>query len=272
VLVGIALFRFVLDRPQTYGLPPIAVYKQDVPDEADRARAPVGRQQLALLKHPAIWILGLASASMYVARYGINEWFVLYLQKAKAYDIVAAGLTTSFFPIVGAAGTLAAGPISDYLFGGRRLPVCLAYGVLLIGGLVVIPFIPPGYAWADSTAISVCGFAIGGLLVFLGGLIAIDIASQRAAGAAMGVIGVFSYLGAAAQNWISGSLIEAGKTVSDGETAYDFSHVFHFWVGAATLSLLLTILLAVLRKGRGDGAASDGPAEGAGGGAGEATS
>jgi OPA family sugar phosphate sensor protein UhpC-like MFS transporter len=170
------------------------------------------------------------------------------LQEAKGYEIAKAGLTTSFFPIVGAAGTLAAGPISDYVFRGRRLPVSLAYGVLLIAGLVAIPLVPGGHFWADATAVSVCGFAIGGLLVFLAGLIAIDISPPRAAGAAMGVVGVFSYLGAAVQNWISGSLIERSRVLADGAATYDFGNVFLFWIGAAVLSLLLTLVLIALPR------------------------
>ena len=98
---------------------------------------------MQVLRNPAIWVLGLASACLYIARYGINSWFVFYLQEAKSYDIVSAGLTTSFSPIIGAAGTLAAGPISDFLFKGRRIPVTLLYNALLIAGLSAIPLIPP---------------------------------------------------------------------------------------------------------------------------------
>jgi OPA family sugar phosphate sensor protein UhpC-like MFS transporter len=196
-----------------------------------------------MLRNPAIWILGLASANMYVARYGINEWFVLYLQEAKAYDLVSAGFATSFFPTVGIAGTLLAGPVSDRWFGGRRIPPSLIYGVLLVVSLIAVALVPPGHVFADCAAVGMCGFAIGGLLVFLGGLIAIDVSPVRAAGAAMGVIGVFSYLGAAVQNWISGALIEGGKRVVSGETVYDFDRVLLFWIGAATLSLLLVAAL-----------------------------
>jgi OPA family sugar phosphate sensor protein UhpC-like MFS transporter len=87
------------------------------------------------------------------------------------------------------------------------------------------------------------GFSISGLLVSLGGLFATDISPKKAAGAAMGVIGVFSYLGAATQDLISGFLIDKGTTMVDGVRHYDFSSAITFWVGASVLSLILATSL-----------------------------
>jgi OPA family sugar phosphate sensor protein UhpC-like MFS transporter len=202
------------------------------------------------LKDPAIWVLGLASACVYVSRYGINNWFVFYLQEAKACGIEKAGAATSFAPIVGALGTFAAGPVSDFVFKGRRMPVSLMYGVLLIVGLISIPLIPPGHIWADCATMSVCGFAIGGLLVFLGGLIAVDLSSKRAAGAAMGFIGAFSYLGAAVGDWIGGGLIESSKIIVSGKATYNFHALLLFWIGSAVVSFLLTAGLWAARRSK----------------------
>jgi OPA family sugar phosphate sensor protein UhpC-like MFS transporter len=100
---------------------------------------------------------------------------------------------------------------------------------------------------ADATLLSFAfvlyGFSISGLLVSLGGLFATDIAPKKAAGAAMGVIGVFSYLGAATQDLVSGYFIEKGTTFVNGVRHYDFSVVTTFWVGASVLSLLLATSL-----------------------------
>ena len=261
VVVAFALARFVHDRPATYGLPPVEEYEGEEEAEATAAvagaeaaaiadspvRDSVGSAQLRMLRNPAMWILGLASATMYMARYGINEWFVLWLQEAKSYDLVRAGFVTSFSPFVGIAGTLLAGPVSDRLFGGRRLPPTLLYGGLLIAGLLAARLIPPGLPIADAVAVSACGFAIGGLLVFLAGLIAIDISPRGAAGAAMGLVGVFSYLGAAAQNWISGILIEGAAVEGPSGPGHNYDRVFVFWIGAAIASFLLTLLLGRVR-------------------------
>src|SRR3546814_3637511 len=54
------------------------------------------------------------------------------------------------------------------------------------------------------------GMGLTGLVTSLGGLFAVDIAPKRVAGAAMGVIGIFSYIGAGIQEQVSGALIQAG--------------------------------------------------------------
>ncbi len=83
------------------------------------------------------------------------------------------------------------------------------FGILQVIGMLLIFYTPAEYVWADQLGMGLFGFATGGLLVLLGGLIAVDIAGKHAAGAAMGVIGIFSYIGAGCQEWISGVLIKS---------------------------------------------------------------
>jgi len=85
---------------------------------------------------------------------------------------------------------------------------------------------------------SVFGFGVGGLIALLGGLIAIDICPKRVSGAAMGMIGMFSYLGASCQERITGRLLSAGESVVAGTVTHDFSTARLFWIGAAVASVL----------------------------------
>ena len=55
--------------------------------------------------------------------------------------------------------------------------------------------------------------------------------------------GVFSYLGAAIQERISGKLIDQGRTVVNGVSSYDFGPVIWFWIGASVVSMLLAATL-----------------------------
>ncbi len=87
------------------------------------------------------------------------------------------------------------------------------------------------------------GIGLTGLVTSLGGLFAVDICPKRVAGAAMGLIGIFSYIGAAMQENISGHLIERGMTVVDGVRTYDFSPSFWFWIGSSFVSMLLAASL-----------------------------
>ena len=86
------------------------------------------------------------------------------------------------------------------------------------------------------------GVSIGVLICFLGGLMAIDIVPREATGAALGIVGMASYIGAGLQDIISGSLIDAGKGI---ETAsFDFQVVSLFWIGSSILSFLLVLLIS----------------------------
>jgi OPA family sugar phosphate sensor protein UhpC-like MFS transporter len=144
---------------------------------------------------------------------------------------------------------MASGWITDRFFGSRRNAMALVYGLVETAALVAFYLVPAGHGQLDVCVLVVYGFSMGGLLVFLGGLMAIDICSQRAAGAAMGLVGMMSYLGAAAQDAISGSLLEAGKTTLNGATVHSFDQVFLFWAGASVLSLVLTLSLWRARRG-----------------------
>ena len=77
--------------------------------------------------------------------------------------------------------------------------------------------------------------------MFLAGLIAVDVFSKKATGAVKGVVGLFSYVGAATQDWVSGLLINMGKTVVDGKATYNFDYAFYFWISAAVLSLIAAL-------------------------------
>lgn len=316
VVVALILFRTMADRPRTYGLPLVSDYKNDHLPDAHLANAPVGQVQWEVFRNPVIWILGLSSAAMYVSRYGINNWGMLYLQEDKGYTLVSAGTLLFVAKICETSGTLLSGIISDVFFHARRGATTLGYGVLQVAGLVILFLSPTNYLFtlnadlvsslhegpvdaairyalaeqrvslrtdaslSKQTAnnhdtwsihnggwpfgkdyrietddgqlrvlrdnqlihyigLSMFGFGLGGLLVLLGGLIAIDLCPKRASGAAMGFIGFFSYLGASAQDFVSGRLIEAGKMTVHGQAVHDFHAAYYWWIGASVASLLL---------------------------------
>lgn len=240
VIIASILFFTLADRPQTYGLPHVTDYKNDY--SAGRpSNESIKKLQMMVLKSPIVWVLGLSSALMYVARYAIHSWGPLYLQEVKNYSVVEAGILIGGSTIFGLAGALFSGFMSDRFFSSRRNIPTLLYGLLLICSLIALFIIPAGYRVIDIIAMGCFEFSIGGLIVFLAGLIAVDIMPTNAAGAVKGVIGLFSYIGAATQDWISGYLIEAGKTVIDGKAFYNFDRAFYFWIGASILSLFLAL-------------------------------
>jgi OPA family sugar phosphate sensor protein UhpC-like MFS transporter len=246
IVVAGGLYLLMQDRPPTMGLPPVSVWKNDVVNSdaaIDRNKESTWVVQRTILKIPAIWVLALSSASIYVTRYAINSWGVLYLQEAKGYSLMQAGSVISVNTVAGILGAIAFGFMSDKLFNARRPPTNVIFAVLEIAGLLMVFYGPPGRPGFMTAAFFIYGFGLTGLVTSLGGLFALDIAPKRAAGAAMGFIGVFSYIGAALQDQISGHLIERGVTVIDGVRHYDFTAVIWFWVGMSVVSLILATSL-----------------------------
>src|SRR5206468_1135981 len=82
-------------------------------------------------------------------------------------------------------GSVAYGFVSDLWFKGRRPPATLLFGVVEVVALVVM-FFGPRNAVVLTGALVVYGFTLSGILAVLGGLLAVDVASKRAAGMAMG--------------------------------------------------------------------------------------
>ncbi len=246
-LIGIAtaigVYVLLQDRPPTLGLPPVNEWKNDHYREGakDSARTTLALQ-LSVLKIPAIWVLALASATTYVTRYAINSWGVLYLQEARGYSLPMAGTLLMISTIAGVLGALAFGFTSDKVFNARRPPANLLFAILELIGLVIIFFGPTN---TPMLIVGMLFFGMGltGLVTSLGGLFAIDIAPKRAAGAAMGVIGVFSYIGAAIQEQVSGLIIDSNMVVTGADRVYDFGPVIWFWIGSSVVSMLLAASL-----------------------------
>ena len=73
---------------------------------------------------------------------------------------------------------------------------------------------------------------------------AVDLVPRKATGAALGIVGLASYIAAGLMNIISGWLIDGNAVIDSvtGEKVYDFTYVSVFWIGAAVVAFLLPIL------------------------------
>ena len=243
LFTALGCYLLIQDRPGTLGLPNVNDWKQDRYDPGNKpGMKSVLALQLSILKIPAIWVLCLASATTYVTRYAINSWGILYLQEARGFSLPAAGTLLMTSTLAGIVGAIAFGFISDKWFGARRPPVNLLFGILELIGLCLF-FFGPNTMPMLVLSMLLFGMGLTGLVTSLGGLFAVDIAPKRVAGAAMGVIGIFSYIGAAVQEHVSGNLIERGMQVVDGVRSYDFGPVIWFWIGSSVVSMLLAASL-----------------------------
>ena len=243
VLVTIVGYRFLQDKPETLGLPNIADWKKEKGvKKFSKNFTDVLKNQLKIIKYPSIWILGLASATMYVTRYAINSWGILYLQEARGYSLIEAGSLVGLNTFTGIIGCVAYGYISDKYFKARRPPVTLMFGIAEIGSLFLI-FFAPESTFVLTVAFIIYGFSLSGLLAVLGGLFAIDIAPKNITGSAMGFIGLFSYIGAGIQERVSSVLIQTSQVDINSETIYNFDDAILFWISASIISFFLALSL-----------------------------
>ena len=245
ISASIFLYLFMHDRPQVYGLPPVSVYAgEKTHAEYKAADKPVFKAQLGVLLRPAVWVLGLSSAACYVARYAIESWGVVFLTEAKGYSLPTASAIISISQFAGIAGAITCGFISDRFFHHKRNVPCLLFGIFFVISMAMFVYVPHEHYWSDYVSMMIFGYTVYALVTYLGGLMAVDICSKKATGAAMGVIGLFSYAGASLQEAVGGYLINAHKTVgADGKTIYDFTAVGNFWVIATFFALVLPLLV-----------------------------
>jgi OPA family sugar phosphate sensor protein UhpC-like MFS transporter len=169
---------------------------------------------------------------------------MFFLQKVKGFGLEEAAMIIAVNTIAGIAGTVFSGWFSDKVFKGDRKYPAFAAGIL--ESIALVLFLYGGNSWfVNVLAMCLFGIAIGVLICFIGGLMAVDLVPRKATGAALGIVGLASYIAAGLMNVISGWLID-GHAVKDAVTGeilqYDFTYVSIFWVGAAVVSFLLPIL------------------------------
>ena len=151
----------------------------------------------------------------------------------------AAGVM-AYMQVAGIFGALLCGWISDRFFHSKRNMPALIYGLLYTASIAGFVWAPQSF-YMDLFCMTFYGFTMGALVCYMGGLMAVDIVPKRVTGAAMGMIGLLSYAGAAIQEFVTGKLMTI--TTVGGEKIYDFGYATEFWVGAALLSTLLALLV-----------------------------
>jgi OPA family sugar phosphate sensor protein UhpC-like MFS transporter len=139
---------------------------------------------------------------MYISRYAINSWGIFFLENQKAYSSVEASSIIAVSSVCGIIGTVLSGWLSDKLFKGNRNVPALIFGICNTIAITMFVLVPKGYFAIDIFSMILFGLSIGVLICYLGGLMAVDIAPKKASGAALGVIGIASYIGAAAMSFI----------------------------------------------------------------------
>ena len=247
-LIGsLIILWLVSDTPESKGLP--SVQKLSGEDVTRHDVLPTRDLQKYVLRHPGIWVIALSSAFIYITKYAITGWGVLFLQKEKGFSIEDATQIIGFYAVAGIVGTVMAGWLSDRVFKSDRVKPAVLAGLLSFITLALFLFTETGYMM-NVIYVSVFSLAIGVLYCIVAGLMAIDIVPRKATGAALGVVGISSYVAAGLQDITSGYLIEFNTTQVDGVDIYNFGPVSWFWLAAALISFILPVINWKKMKGR----------------------
>lgn len=239
-LVGSAvILLFVSDTPESKGLP--SIYELSGEQKTKEDQMATKELQKIVLRHPGIWIIALSSAFIYITKYAVAGWGVLFLQKAKDFPLEEATQIIAFSAAFGVVGTVLAGWLSDRIFKGDRVKPAILSGVLSFIALALFLFAGGGYVM-NIFYVSLFSLAVGVLYCIVAGLMAVDIVPRKATGAALGVVGISSYVAAGLQDITSGYLIQCNTTVENGVDVYDFGPVSWFWLVAALISFILPVL------------------------------
>lgn len=236
-IIGVLIISFFFhDTPESKGLP-------SVNEDFSKKDVSTWEEQKAVLKNSHVWMLALSSGFMYISRYAVSSWGPYYFETEKGYTLTQANTLIAISAICGILGTACSGFVSDKFFKGNRNIPTLIFGLMNVLGLMLFLLGPKNVWWFDVISMVLFGFAIGALICFLGGLIAVDIVSKKASGAALGIVGIMSYAAAGIQDIASGYLIESNKTIVNGETLYDFTSITVFWIGAGILSVICALFV-----------------------------
>jgi OPA family sugar phosphate sensor protein UhpC-like MFS transporter len=149
-----------------------------------------------LLCKPSLWTIGISYFFLEVCRYALMFWLPYYMVRQLHYGVQTAGYLSSLYELVGIAGALAAGYVSDKFNQSRRAPV----SAVMLGGLGFVMLCQPMFVHAGlvgiGVAISLAGFLSYGPDTLLSGAAAQDVGETRAAATATGLIDGIGHLGA----------------------------------------------------------------------------
>ncbi len=220
------LLNRLTDSPESMGLPAVEVYRERAAagSVADAAAPFWGVFRQHILGNKWVWVVSAANFFVYIVRIGLLDWTPKYLQEAKGFNLKEAGWSLSGFELAGIFGAYAAGWISDTVFKGRRGPVSVGFMLLLIACVASLFFVPRGQVWTMAGVFVALGFFVYGPQLLIA-VAAADFATKAAASSAVGLTGLFGYLGASVCGVATGMLADR----------YGWDGVLWFYAGSAVI-------------------------------------
>ncbi len=249
IITGLWLFERLRDKPQTIGLPDIEKYNNEaVSEKCEEENEEDNRSYFQVFKenilcNPVIWMLAIAYVFVYIIRFGTEDWLVKYLVEVKGNALTIASAKLSTLALVGSAGAIMAGVVSDKLFKGNRTPINIIFLLLLILSLYLFATNPTGkpiFEILDYVYAAMIGVFTAGPQMLIGGLCAVESSSKKVASASIGFTGVFGYIGAALSSGGTGYVVDK----------FGWNGAIGFWMISTVICVVICTILLIYENYR----------------------
>ena len=203
-LFGLGLYRLIRPEPPPATTP--AGLREAQPEPAPPG-AERSRSRRRMFRSPAFWILCASYVLLSVVRYSFWGWSVDYLVQAGA-GIGVAAATSALFPLLGSAGSITAGWVSDRL-GARRGPVLAVMCAVLTLSIYVFSRLPVAEGLWLAAALGLVGFTLYGPYSLMSGAMVMDFGGKEVSASASGIVDGIGAAGAIFAGVGMGYLIDA---------------------------------------------------------------
>ncbi len=233
VLLAVWIFFFFNQRnkPEDVGLPPLPEDGAD--PEAEEKGGDFGWLSGPILTN--MLLVGCFYFFVKFIRYALWSWAPYFLDLNFGLDGDEAGYLSTVFDVTGVFGVIAAGFISDTLFGSRRALVSLIFMGGMAAACVVLFLVGDHSPLIFAIILGVVGFCLYGPDALMTGAGAMDIGSRRGATFVAGVINGMGSIGSVVQELVIGTLYDKNPD--------DLGPIFALLLGTA---LAATLLMAVI--------------------------
>jgi sugar phosphate permease len=229
VLVGIGVTMLLRDHPHDVGLS--LDDANEAPPAPKRATFDLTGTLKALTQVRVI-TLGLAYFCIKFVRYTFTFWIGVYLVERMQFSVEEAGYLQVPFPLIGCAGSIVAGVISDRFFSARRGPVAVIMLVFLVLGLLAFLVLPKS-SLLVSANLGLVGFMTFGPDMLVSAAAAMDFAKEDSAATVLGAINGMGSIGAALSGWLVGVVSET----------YGWNAIFVMMAAMAVACIAITLTL-----------------------------
>jgi len=243
IVVLIVWFLFLVfqkNKPADVGLPSIESYKGEAEDIIESGDSPGDEPDGSwkvvreVYRNPVILLLGFVYFLQKPARYTLLLWGPVIVSQRLGTNMFDSSVIAVTFDAAGIFGAIAAGYISDKMFGSRRMPVCII-------SLTLLSVVFAGFAFFDSVMTSGGMWIMIGIFMFsgflhygpdsiIGGSAAVDFGSKKGASSAAGFVNGCGSFGAILGGWLPGHFDDKGV-------------LFYWYAGAIMLSVIIMLPL-----------------------------